>query len=359
MLLKIAALCACLPFLANAADDFDSLRQQAEQARNSHNIPSACNLYAQALALNPTWSDGWWYLGNLRFVSGQFAEAEDALHHLTDRRPDLAEAWGMRGMASMQAHSYPDALQFMDKSLALQFSTVPGLQSVVLTNHTFLLTRTGRFDDALEAFRPFLNTQPDPELLNALGLAALHRRLLPSEVPPSDRPLSEAAGRVEYELLTDSPHAAISAETLLQQFPNAPGVHYLAGIVLFHNDIPKAAAEFARELTLNPQNPAAESMLAYSDFAQHRNLTAALQLARHAQSSDPQNAGYQYVAGILSDATDDHSAAVQALEAAANAKPANVEYHIALAAAYSRAGHSSAAIAQRRRALELKFPHAN
>jgi tetratricopeptide (TPR) repeat protein len=234
---------------------------------------------------------------------------------------------------------------------------VPGLQAVVLTNHAFLLTRAGKFDDALEAFRPFLANEPNPELLNALGIAALRRTWVPAEVPSSDRLLTEAAGRTEYELLTGSPQAAPSAEALLQQFPNAPGVHYLAGMVFFREQIPKAAAEFARELAIDPQNAAAESMLAYSDFAQHQDLPAALQLARHAESSDPKNAGYEYVLGILSDATGDVTSAVKALESAANAKPTNVEYHIALAAVYGRAHRFEDAQQERQRALNLKFGH--
>ena len=357
MFLKFAATCVVLHVLCLRADDFDDLRQQAEQARSAHNIATACGLYQRALALHPDWADGWWSLGNLLFVSAKYPDSEDALHHFTDLRSDLAEGWGMRGMAALQAKQYPDAFAFMDKSRALPFSTIPGLQAVVLTNHAFLLTRLGRFDDALEALRPFLHGDPDADTLNALGIAALHWRLMPNEVSAADRPFTEAAGRVEYQLITSDSQAGNSAEALLRQFPNGRSVHYFAGMVFFAHDKARAEAEFAHELQLDPGNVAAQSMWAYSKFALHETSIDAVRDAREAAAADPQNAGYQYVYGILSDTLGDFPTAVAALAKAAELKPENAEYHIALATALSKAGEYAKADEERRHALDLKFGH--
>jgi Flp pilus assembly protein TadD len=99
-------------------------------------------------------------------------------------------------------------------------------------------------------------------------------------------------------------------------------------------------------------------MLAYSLVVDHGNLAMANTLARRAVASAPADPGFQYVLGRVLDAQGDHDHAVTALEIAAKLIPDNVEYHVALAAACAAAGRSEEAVAERRRALELKFGHA-
>lgn len=356
MLLRLAA-CVLLPFIALCADNLDDLKQRADQARAAHDIPAACDLYGRAVALDPNWIEGWWYLGNMLFVAGRYPAAEAALQHFTDARPDLAEAWAMRGMAAVQAQSYEQAAEYIHRSLSLSFTTIPALQPVALTNYAFLLSRIGRYDDGLRALRSFVHGTPDAELLNALGIAALHRRLMPADIAPSDRPLMEAAGGVELQLMTGDPGAAKSAADLTEQYPSALGVHYLAGMVYFASDVNRAQAEFAREFQLNPHDVAAESMLAYTKFALHQVSPDALKMAADAVASDPGNASYQYVFGVMSDSTGDVPGAVSALEKANQLMPNEVEYHVALATVYGKAGQFDKALSERQRALTLKFGH--
>ncbi len=358
MVVRWAAFCVLLPFLAwCASDDFDSLRQQAEQALQAHDVAKACDYYGRALSLKPDWPDGWWAFGDLLFVSGQYAKAEDALHRFTDLRPDAAEGWAMRGMAALQNHSYADALHFVEESLSRKFDMIPTLKSLMLTNHAFLLAKAGRFEDSLEALGPFIHPNPQPELLNALGVVGLRRAAVPTEVPASDRPLMEAAGQVEYELISNDPQATKSAEELTRDYPQKPGVHYLAGMVYFAQQPERAKPEFERELQISPKNAAAQSMLAYCDFALHRTSQQDVEQARAAVADDPNNAGFQYVLGMVCDAEGDKVDALAALKRASESKPDNVEYHVALAIAYSKADQFTQATAERERALSLKFGH--
>lgn len=352
---RLVALCALCPLLMRCADDFDSLRDRAEQARMSHDVETACDLYRQALAARPDWADGWWYLGNLLFVSNQYSAAESALHHFTDLRPDLGEAWGMRAIAAARLGLFSDALKFSENSLALPFNAVPTLQSVIETNHAFLLSKAGRFEDALSALQGYTRGRPNPDLLNALGIAALRRKSMPDEVSSEDRVLTEAAGQVEYDFLTSDPDVSQAAQDLVNRFPNAPGVHYLAGMVFFAGQQRRAEAEFARELTLDPANAAAGSMLAYSQFALGETSPQSLQLAKKAVDADPSNPGFQYVFGVISDAEGSTKDALAALQKAVQLKPRNAEYHVALSVEYSKDREFQQAYAERRRALDLKF----
>jgi len=72
---KILVACAALAFVTSVpaqssvppADlSFDQLRSQAESARQAGDLGHASELYAQAVRVNPSWPDGWWYLGQLR-----------------------------------------------------------------------------------------------------------------------------------------------------------------------------------------------------------------------------------------------------------------------------------------------------
>jgi hypothetical protein len=49
---------------------FDELAQRAGNAREQGDIDNAITLYAQAVQLNPSWQDGWWYLGSLQYGAG-------------------------------------------------------------------------------------------------------------------------------------------------------------------------------------------------------------------------------------------------------------------------------------------------
>lgn len=356
LLRRVAGLFCLVSVVAYSCGNFDSLRQQAEDARKQHNIPAACDFYQQALAIDNQWTEGWWHLGSLQFVSGHLEQAEAALMHVAALKPEMAEAWGMLGLSELQRQKYQQALTYLDKSASLPFSVVPDLRDPVLTNRAYLFSRTGQFERGLDALKQFVHGPPTPELLTALGIAGLRMKLLPNEVPSSDRELTLAAGRVEYQFMTADPQAKQSSEALASQYPNA-NVYYLLGMAWFPTDRETAIEYFQKALVLNADDALSESMLAYSEYAEHKNLSEAAKLAQKAVDADPGDAGFLYVLGVILDSLGQPKA-VAALEAATRIQPQNVEYHIALAAAYARAGQASEASAERRRALDLKFRQA-
>lgn len=356
-MLKIVAALVAVAVSVSAADQFEFLRHGAEEARAQRDIPAACALYRQALNLNLNWSDGWWAFGNLEFVSSNYTDAAQAFQHFTELDPELAEGWAMRGMAALRENLYTDAVAYFDRSLRLQFNTIPALREMVLTNHASVLIRTGHFEDGLNELRAFDTGEPQPEYLKALGLAALHRRMMPNEVPASDSTVLQAAGRVELLALHEDASAAEAAEALTNDFPTAQGVHYAAGMVFFPGNLERAEVEFRRELAIDPESRAAQSMSAYAALMLHHASPQDLRQAREAADSDPQNAGYQYVLGRLCADQGDYPCSVAALERAVQLKSDILEYHVALVSAYSKAKLYAKADAERRRALDTKFPH--
>jgi tetratricopeptide (TPR) repeat protein len=357
MYVRIAALWLLCPAILVCSDTFDDLKQQADAARAAHNPAAAIPLYERALQLNKLWPEGWWDLGNMYYVSGQYAPAREAMHQLTELQPQLGEGWGMQGMAAMQQGAYADALQAMDKSLALKFDVQPAMRDIVLTNRALLLSKLGKFDEALTVLYGFARGgQPDPALINAIGIAALRRPWLPADIPPQQNELIKAAGNAELAILAHRADAAQLVNEVARSYSNAPGVHYLAGYIAFASDVKQAKAQFRKELEIAPDDVGAASMLGYSMVIDHDDdLASAERLTRRAVDSDPTNAGYEYALGRVLDEKGDHIGAVTALETAAKIAPDNVEYHVALAVACEGAGRSSEAIAERKRALALRF----
>ena len=47
--------------------DFTTLSARAEAAREAGRLDEAVSLYRKALALRPTWKEGWWALGTILY----------------------------------------------------------------------------------------------------------------------------------------------------------------------------------------------------------------------------------------------------------------------------------------------------
>jgi len=72
--LPSAVLVICLALLShkakpasNSADGFEALATSAAAARQAGKPEEAIHDYQRALAIRPTWTEGWWYLGSLFF----------------------------------------------------------------------------------------------------------------------------------------------------------------------------------------------------------------------------------------------------------------------------------------------------
>src|SRR5262245_36780455 len=57
---------------AKPAATFESLAAQASAAREANDLEKAIPLYEQAVKLQPTWAEGYWYLGTSNYELDRF-----------------------------------------------------------------------------------------------------------------------------------------------------------------------------------------------------------------------------------------------------------------------------------------------
>jgi len=335
------------------AATFDELKAQAAAVRESGNVPQAIELYRQALQLNPSWGEGWWYLGTLYYDSDQYAGGQDAFEHFVKLAEKAAPGWAFLGLCEFETGQYDGALDHIQRGLTLGTGLQPETAEVLRFHAALLLTRQGLFDRALPLYMPFARRgSKDPALIAGMGLTALRRAMLPNDIPADQMDLVTTAGKTAaFWAAGDTADTESGFRTLLSKYPNAPSLHYFVGSYLLGSHPEQAMAEFRRELAVNPRSADAAAMMALL-MVRAGDEPAAAPYAQKAAEDGPSTPMAQYVYGlILTHAGDGRG--IQHLEAAENLDPGNFEYHMALAGAYSRFGRHDQARRERRESIAL------
>jgi tetratricopeptide (TPR) repeat protein len=359
-----------LPFLLSLAlfasaeiqgQTFDDLARRALAARDANDLPQAIDLFQQALRINPRWSEGWWFLGTAAYDADRYDIARDALARCVALKPDVAPAWGLLGLSEFQLGDYGNALRHIEQSLL--DPRLDGQMARVLRFHEgMLLAHAGEFDRAMASYALFAHDDhPPTALLPAIGITALREPLLPSQIPPERRELVGAAGATVWAAMSqDEAHGAAAFQRLLSRFPASPEVHVLMDGYLLVAPLRAAGDEFRRELQADPSNSAAATMLACL-LLNHDDRAGALPWATKAVQLAPKLSMAQYALGRSLAATADLAEGIRHLELAVHLDPTNIDNGIALASAYSKAGRTAEARAERDRTMELArrtVPHA-
>lgn len=334
---------------------FEEASAAATAARQANDIPHAIALYRDAVTLNPAWQEGWWFLGSLQYDSDQYAGARDALTHFVQLNPQAGPAWGLLGLSEYEVRDYAAALTHVQRALADTSGGQAEMEAVLRFHEALLLTRMGRFDAAVTRYAWFArHAPPESTLLTAIGLASLRVARVPDEVADDQHDLFETAGRAVYLTMSQQGDKADEIlHDLMTRYPETAGVHYLVGWHLLASKQPEhAIAELQHELRLNPSNPAAATMLAWA-FLDQGDPSAALPWARKAVEGAPDLMRAQYVLGRALAETSDVNHGIEDLESASKADPADLEIHLALESAYSKAGRTSDAQRERVRSIEL------
>ncbi len=333
---------------------FTDLASKAMAARDANDVPGAIELYQQALKLNSKWSDGWWYLGSLQYGSGAYTPARDALSHYLELAPNAAPALAMRGLCEFETGDYEASLKDIQQALAFGAANQSHNEKILRYHEALLLTRTGRFEDALHSYGFFVHDEDlNPELLMALGLAGLRTPLLPRELKTGQQELYLSAGRAAFDFMKrDTDAASADFQHLFERLPPVPNAHYLYGYLLYATDPDQAVVEFKKELEVNSSNAVADVMLAWIPLMQNDGASA-LPYARKAVANDPALPSAQLVLGRALTETDDAKDGVEHLEKTVQSQPDNLEVHLALAKAYSKAGRKADARRERLLCLEM------
>jgi len=110
--------------------------------------------------------------------------------------------------------------------------------------------------------------------------------------------------------------------------------------------------ELKRELEVNPHSGDARAMTALL-MVRAGLAEAALPIAKQAVLDGPTCPMAQYTYGLILAGTGDLGQAIDRLEAAERLDPANVEFHMGLAGAYSKAGRHADARRERRTSIAI------
>ena len=344
-----------LTMSGGVAADFAELSARAAAALAAEKLPEALQLYRQALQLKPDWAEGWWFAGIISYDSGQFADGRQAFSRLIALNQNSAPGLAFLGLCEFETGAYDAALDHIERGLELSGGGPPAAREVLRYHQALLLTRQRKWDQARLLYREFVQRGvQNPELLAGIGINALERPLLPTEVRQDQQVVMMMAGTaVWFWMSGDEGKSASAFRDLLARYPSTPGVHYLYATYLLSLDRQEPGmAELKRELALDPANPSAESAMALA-LLQADKPSEALALAKAAAASPSPGARILYSYGLALSKTGSLPEAARQLEAAERLDPRNLGVHIALAGLYSQTGRNDQARQERITSMAL------
>jgi tetratricopeptide (TPR) repeat protein len=360
MTLALAALLAPMVLAdqkaqAPASAEFNRISAAAADARTHNRAEEAAALYRQALALRPSWAEGWWFLGEVLYDQNQYPEARDSLRQLVALDHTTGPGFALLGLCEFETREYDKALNHIYQARRLGLGDDPQVRRVVLFHQMLLLTRLQEYEAAMDVLMSVVKDGGSgPSVIEAAGLAGLRRPILPEDLPPSDKDLIERAGRAVCAMaLRDPTTAQKYFAELLEAYPNAANVHYLYGSFLAAVDKDAGLREYQKELELNPKHPEALAAIAL-EYEARGDLDTAISYARRSVESNGQFFGAHAVLGKLLAAAGKPEEGIKELEIARQQAPDSPQVHFSLATAYSLAGRKEDAARERAEFARLR-----
>lgn len=341
LLLTASALSAHAVMTAQATastnSTFADVQTKANEARDSNRLDEAIPLYRKALALRPSWAEGWWSLGTLLYDRDSYAEAVSALRKAVALSPKTGVAVAMLGLCEAKLGYDRDALRHLDAAAALGVGGNPDLHRVMLYTKGTLLLNTGEFAKAQNTLNVLAKEGiHHEELILALGFSVLG--IKPSSAEAADlttREIVRRAGQAERLAASRSDlKAALRAYSDLAAYaPKFHNVQFAYGRFLLanHKD-DKAVEAFKREIENTPNHLLAR--LGIAGIQQVRDPAAGLPYAEEAVKLAPSLVESHYLLGALLLATGNTKRAIQELEISRRLGPNEAKVYFALGRAY-------------------------
>jgi tetratricopeptide (TPR) repeat protein len=339
----------------------DRLQQTATAAREANRTEEAVDLYGRALKANPAWTEGWWFLGTLDYESDQYIAARDAFRRLLSNEPKMATGWSMLGLCEFETKQYDESLAHLTHAIELGLANHAELLSASNYHRALLLTRNGEFEGAMELMAEVAaRGQDNPKTVEAMGIAALRKPVLPSELAPGERELVMGVGRAMSDASARrTADAASEFDALIRQNLTIPQLHFLYGIVLLLNDPDKALVQLKQELDITPRHPQALFSIA-EEYVKRSDFKAALPFAESAAEANPHFfAAHSLLGRVLVEGQFDLPRGMQELELAEKMAPQNAQVRFALAGAYAKVGRTNDAARERAEFMKLRKENAS
>lgn len=339
-----------------ASPAIEPLAKEAEAARNDKRVDDAIRLYKKGVAIKPSWTEGWWYLGSLYYDLEKQTEARDAFHQVIARDPKMSAGWAMLGLTEFQTKEYDRALADLRHAIELGLPDNEQLSDVATYHFALLLTRNEEYEQAMKVLSTFAQrNRQEPDFIEAMGLAALRKPLLPTEMPPSERERVMDVGRAMYDAAAlRTSQAAMEFKILLEKYPTEPTLHYLYGGFLLYSDADAGMSELEKELEISPLHVPALVTIA-AEYIRRQDYKAALPYAEKAVAAAPQSFAAHTVLGrVLTEGDIDPPRGLNELETAKGLAPGSPQVRIALATAYTKLGRKEDAAREREEFQKLR-----
>jgi tetratricopeptide (TPR) repeat protein len=334
---------------------FAALSAKAQAARDADRLEEAAGLYRKALALRPSWAEGWWSLGTVEYDRNKYAEAVKAFDELVVLQPKSGTALVMLGLSQFELGQEDAALLSLQSGRRLGIPSDPQFREVMLYHEGILLQRKGRFEAAQEILGQLCRQAPYPAEVNlAMGAVALRSRdrQLPTEGALGYQVMQESGEATCLGAQRKYDEARRQFDALLAAHPQYPNLHFAYGkLLLDANDNDSAVAQFQAEIQNNPNDAISRLRIASAKY--RIDSAAGLPYAEEAVKLDPSLPLGHYLLGLLLLDIDDYLHAIPELEIAQKAFQDQPKVYFALASAYSRAGRKDDATRARETFLRL------
>ncbi|HZD48923.1 MAG TPA: tetratricopeptide repeat protein [Silvibacterium sp.] len=304
-------------------DNFQALGAAASAAREAGHADEALRDYSRAVALQPDWAEGWWYLGTMQYDRDHYADAIPPLRKLVEISPDLGAAWAFLGLSEFETRDYANALTHLEKVQTLGVADDPDLARVSAYHLALLFNRAGDFERSTALLLSISGANAPPQIKTALGIALLRIPLLPDQIDPAQDALIQAAGEAA-SLSHDFPKYLEALRTLIGEHPRTPYLNYRYGLALASaGQTDEAFAAQKKETAISPESALPRIQIATLQLVNHRYPESLLS-AREAVALAPAS----FAA---------HDVLAKALEANGKAQQAAVESQKALSLAPEKA----------------------
>ncbi|HTX33786.1 MAG TPA: tetratricopeptide repeat protein [Bryobacteraceae bacterium] len=327
------------------APTFSSLAQQAQTARDAHQLDKALDLYKKALKLKPNWEEGLGNVGSIAYDLDQYKDCVWAFNKLSESKPDAAPAWTMAGLCEYKLRNYGSALDDLTQVEKLGYTENPELARAARLHYALMLTKAGRFEKAIVVLTELTRIdKKTPEISAAAGIAGLRQPWVPGEVPESQRDLVYRLGdAMATAMERDYKDADQKFVELLQTYPSEPNVHFRYGALLYVQDGDRGIEEIKKAVALDPNHvPALVSLSAIA--LKRDDQKAALEYGEMAVKAGPADFTTHVVLGRALLASQQTARAVTELQQAVKLAPNDPDAHFSLATAYRHLGRKDDAI---------------